>query len=108
MPGEVLFQHTNSAAMKRELTEFQYACEERLAAALEQAGLRVLNRRLDGVSETYITGDIEGRNVTFWIYRDMADFEAPSGHQAFEGPDYDSPDALAEEFIKALAAAAKL
>jgi len=88
--------------MKRELTSFQTECETQLAAALERVGKQVANRRIDGISETYITGNIKDQDIAFWIYADGADFQAPNRHQIFERPDYASLDELAEKFIGAL------
>jgi hypothetical protein len=93
--------------MVRELTSFQTECEKRLIAALAKAGKRIANRRLDGESETFITGNIEGHGITFWIYRNMADFEAPSGDRVFETPDYDSSDELTNKFVEGLIEAAR-
>lgn len=92
--------------MERELTKFQVRCEERLTATLARAGRSVADRRLDGVSETYITGSIGARDIAFWIYRDGADFRAGRCHRVFERPDYDSLDDLAEKFVQELAEAA--
>jgi hypothetical protein len=88
--------------MVRELTNFQTECEKGLIAALAKAGKRIENRRLDGVAETFITGNIEGHDITFWIYEDGADFHAGKRHRLFERPDYDSLDELAADFITKL------
>jgi hypothetical protein len=88
--------------MKMELTDFQIACEMRLAKAMQRAGKSIINRKIEGTSETFITGNIKNRDIAFWIYADGADFETPHEHPVFEKPDYDSLDALAEEFIKSL------
>jgi hypothetical protein len=92
--------------MERELTRFQTDCERRLTTALAQVGRRVAGRRLDGISETYITGKVEDRDITFWIYRDGADFEAGNLHPLFERPDFDSLDELAGAFVEQLLGAA--
>jgi hypothetical protein len=88
--------------MERELATFQTGCEERLTAALARLGRRVAGRRLDGQSETYITGSIEGRNITFWIYEEGADFHAGKRHRLFERLDYGSLDDLAGGFVAKL------
>jgi hypothetical protein len=93
--------------MKRELTSFQIECERGLASALATVGRFVVDRRLDGVSETYITGSIEGRDIIFWIYADGADFHARHRHRVFERPDYDSLVDLACKFIEELTKAAQ-
>jgi hypothetical protein len=92
--------------MEHQLTSFQTECEERLVAALAQVGRCVADRRLDGISEAYVTGSIEGRDITFWIYMDGADFHAGPRHRVFERPDYDSLDDLAGKFVQELAEAA--
>ena len=92
--------------MERQLTRFQAECEKRLTAALAQVGRCVADRRLDGISETYITGNIKDREITFWIYRDGADFKAGDREPAFESPDFESLDDLAREFIRQLVEAA--
>lgn len=92
--------------MERELTEFQTQCEGRLTAALAGAGRSVVSRQLDGVSETYITGRIEGCDLTFWIYRDGAGFHSGQRHRVFERPDYDSLDDLAGRFVHDMVEAA--
>ena len=85
-----------------ELTTFQINCEKRLTTALQAVGKSIINRKIDGRSEWYITGNIEGCDITFWIYTDAADFKAPHQHPVYESPDYDSLTELADEFIQAL------
>ena len=90
-----------------ELTDFQIKCEKQLAAVLQQLGERIINRRIDGQSERFIVGDILGRDITFWIYTDGADFRAPHKHPTFEKPDFDSLNELGAEFTRALVKAAQ-
>ena len=85
-----------------ELTDFQTNCEKRLTVALRQIGKNIVNRRIEGNTERFIVGNIQGHEVTFWIYSDAADFETPAENPLFERPDYDSLNDLADEFIKAL------
>jgi len=92
--------------MERELTKFQTECEKRLTAALAQVGRSLADRRVAGISETYITGSVQCRDITFWIYEDGADFKARDRHPTFERPDYDSLDDLADAFIQQLVEAA--
>jgi hypothetical protein len=91
--------------MERELTQFQRDCEQRLTAALAAKRRHIVERCVLGRSETYITGKVEGRDVTFWIYADGADFKAGAMHQIFEWPDYSSLDDLAAAFVGQLAEA---
>ena len=93
--------------MERSLTQFQTGCEKRLNATLARTGMTVAGRRLDGDSETYITGNIVGRDITFWIYRDGANFHAGSRrriHTAeFRAAEKLFPDLkLAKEHLKIL------
>ena len=84
---------------KHELTEFQLKCERLLIQRLAGAKRSISNRTLGGQRETYITGTIEGTDITFWIYDDGADFKSSRGNSIFEKPDYKSLDALAEDFV---------
>ena len=93
--------------MRPELTSFQIECEKGVTAALERVGKHVVDPRIDGVSETYITGSIKDPDIAFWIYADGADFRAPHEHRVFERPDYESLVALGIAFIEALLKAAK-
>jgi len=92
--------------MDPQLTHFQTECEKRLIAALAREGQSVTGRCVDGVLQNYITGSIKGRDITFWIYADGADFKAGDRHRHFERPDYGSLDALAGKFTEELAEAA--
>jgi len=73
----------------RDLTEFQ----------LKQTRRSISNRTLGGQNETFITGTIDSTDTTFWIYDDGADFKSAYSHPTFEKPDYESLDALAEDFV---------
>ena len=88
--------------MRRELTNFQIECEKGITTALEQLGKRIADRRIDGVSETYITGCIQDSDITFWIYADGADFRTANEHRVFERLDYESLVELGCAFIEAL------
>lgn len=90
-----------------ELTVFQIECERGISAAVEGLGKRIVDRRIEGVSETYITGTIEGSDITVWIYGDGADFRNPNEHRAFERSDYESVVDLGCAFIEALMKATK-
>jgi hypothetical protein len=93
--------------MTPELTSFQIECEKGVTDALEHLGNHVADRRIAGISETYITGTIKGQDITFWIYADGADFQAGHRHRVFERPDYDSLVDLGCKFIEELAKAAQ-
>ena len=85
----------------RTLSDFQIQCESKLSQALESIGKSIVNRKLDGEKETYITGSIPN-NITFWIYDDGADFKTPNSEPIFEKPDYPSLDELSEDFVTRL------
>ena len=88
--------------MNAELTIFQIDCEKRLVAALCAIGKVIINRKIDGRSEQYITGGIKGHHITFWIYADAADFKTPHQNPVFEASDYVSLESLADSFINGL------
>jgi hypothetical protein len=94
-----------------ELTQFQLECERLLIERLAQAGSSISNRTLGflswplpapfsrwsgpGKRRTYITGTIEGTDITFWIYEDWAMFDSSYGSPEFL-------DQAAEEFVAAV------
>src|SRR6266404_200915 len=88
--------------MRPELTSFQIECDKGITAALGRVGRQIAERRIDGISETYITGNIKEQDTTFWIYADGACFQAPHQHRIFERADYGSLGALGKAFIEAL------
>ena len=95
-----------------ELTQFQLGCERLLIERLAQAGSSISNRTLGfprlpfsapfsrwsvpGKRRTYISGSIEGTDITFWIHEDWAQFE--SSHGSFEFLDYGA----VQEFVDAV------
>ena len=101
-----------------ELTQFQLECERLLLERLAQAGSSISNRTLGflswplpapfsrwsgpGKRRTYITGTIEGTDITFWIYEAGADFNSSHGSQEFVTPKGMSPAGVAEEFVVAV------
>jgi len=92
----------NEEMNNHELTEFQLKCERLLIERLAEARRSISNRTLGGQRETYITGTIEGTDITFWIYDDGAGFKSSRGNPIFEKPDYKSLDALAEDFVASI------
>ena len=91
----------------RRLTDFQIRCEGRLSDALQRDGKSITGRKLDGQSQTYITGGVAGSDLQFWIYEDGADFKSSRSSSVFEKPDFDSLDALAEAFTASIVKAVK-
>ncbi len=90
-----------------ELTDFQIECEKSLTTALQAVGKTIANRKIDGRTEWFITGNIKDHDITFWIYTDAADFKTPNQHPVYESPDYNSLTELADDFIQALVKATK-
>lgn len=86
-----------------ELTEFQLKCEHKLVDRLVAAGRAILDREVIEGSETYITGTIEGTDISFWIYDDGADFKSCGRGPMFEKPDYKSLGDLADDFVASIA-----
>ena len=86
----------------QELTEFQLKCERKLVDRLGAVGRSISDRTLAGGSETYITGTIEGTDISFWIYDDGADFKSSGRGPMFEKPDYKSLDDLADDFVASI------
>ena len=86
----------------RELTEFQLKCERNLVERLRTLGKSISNRTLGGKTEIYITGTIDGTNISFWIYDDGAYFKTANSGPMFERPDYKSLDDLAKDFIASI------
>ena len=92
-----------------ELTQFQLGCERLLIERLAQAGSSISNRTVGfprlpfpapfsrwsvpGKRRTYISGSIEGADITFWIHEDWAEFKSSYGSPEFW---------IAEEFVSAV------
>jgi hypothetical protein len=91
----------------RELTDFQIRCEQGLSNALQQVGRSIAGRMLDGQTETFITGNVSGLDLQFWIYEDGADFKSSRDSRHFERPDFDSLDELAVAFTASIVEAAQ-
>jgi hypothetical protein len=88
--------------IRPELTAFQIEAEKGINAVLEHLG----DRRIAGVSETYISRSIKDQDITFWIYPDGAAFQVGRQMRRFERPDYEALADLGckfiEEFTKAV------
>jgi hypothetical protein len=88
--------------MKPELTVFQTEIEKAINDIVEHLGKQIAERRIAGLSETYITGTIKDQDLTFWIYSDGAAFLVGRRHRAFERPDYEALLDLSTEFLNEL------
>ena len=58
--------------MRPELTVFQIEVEKGINDVLQHLGKHVADRRIVGISKTYITGGIKDQDITFSIYPDGA------------------------------------
>jgi hypothetical protein len=61
----------------KELTQFQTKCEAVLIEDLKLVGRRLVNRRLEGVSETYIRAKVSETELVLFIYEDEAGIKGP-------------------------------
>ena len=93
--------------MRPELTVFQIEVEKGINDMLEHLGKHVADRRIAGISETYITGSIKDPDITFWIYPDGAALHAGRRRRAFERTDYEALSDLGCKFIEELTKAAQ-
>jgi hypothetical protein len=91
----------------RQLTSLQVTCEAALLEALSRTGLELLERRLDGIEETYVTARISGTSLEVFLYDDEAQTHGDGVSLYFETPDYRSPEALVAEFVRLSVAAAR-
>jgi len=62
----------------KELTQFQTKSEAVLIEDLTLVGRRLVNRRLEGVSETYIRAKVSETELVLFIYEDEAGIKGPS------------------------------
>ncbi len=93
--------------MRPEPTSFQIALERGVTEAFDHLGKPVVGRRTAGTAEIYITGSINGPDITFWIYPERAAFQVGQVRRAFERPNYDSLSELGCEFLQELVKAAQ-
>ncbi len=75
----------------RELTPQQEQCEQAMAAALQGIGARLVNRRMEGKSETYVMAQVEGTDLTVYVYENgEGQIRGPSVDDRFEAADFGS------------------
>ena len=87
--------------MKDTLTGFQLEVEKGINDVLEQLGKHVVDRRVAGIEETYITGSVSDQDILFWIYPDGAALQVGRRHRAFGFPKRESLLDTASEFLDA-------
>lgn len=81
------------------LNEFQRQCEARLVALLAKEGAVLVDRAVQGVSESYIVATISGTELHVWIYEDEAEVSGGEIDYRFERQDYDTQEALMKDFL---------
>ena len=85
--------------MKDELTAFQFEVEKGINEMLAHLGKHVVDRRMAGIGETYITGSVSDQDINFWIYPDSAALQVGRRHRAFGLPKRESLLDTAREFL---------
>ena len=85
--------------MKDELTAFQLEVEKGINDLLDHLGKHVVDRRIAGIGETYITGSVSNQDIIFWIYPDSAALQVGRRHRAFGFPKRESLLDTAGEFL---------
>ena len=87
--------------MKDQLTAFQLEVEKGINDVLDHLGKHVVDRRIAGIGETYITGSVSNQDIIFWIYPDGAALQVGRRHRAFGSPKRESLLDTAREFLDA-------
>ena len=85
--------------MKDTLTVFQREVEKGINDVLDHLGKHVVDRRVAGIEETYITGSVSDQDILFWVYPDRAALQVGRRHRAF--PKRESLLDTAREFLDA-------
>jgi hypothetical protein len=85
--------------LKGQLTAFQLEVEKGINEVLDHLGKHVVDRRIAGIGETYITGSVNNQDIVFWIYPDSAALQAGRRHRAFGFPKRESLLDTAREFL---------
>jgi hypothetical protein len=88
--------------MKDSLTLFQVELEKGINDLLAHLDKRVVDRRIAGIAETYVTGGIKDQDIVFWIYADAAALLVGRQHLAFGFPKREPLLDTAREFLDEL------
>src|SRR5713101_3516250 len=92
--------------MKDKLTTFQVEVEKVINDVLARLGRHVVDRRIAGIAETYVSGCVSNQDIVFWIYPDGAALQVGRRHRAFGFPKretlVDTAREFLDEFIKAV------
>lgn len=90
-----------------ELTEFQVVCETKLSGALSSINLKLCDKELgeitdtyfDHANETYIHASVDGTGIEVWIYDNGAAFSGPGIDMRYEHEDYANKEKLMDAFV---------
>ena len=85
--------------MKDKLTAFQLEVEKGILHVLDRLGKHVVDRRMAGIAETYITGSVSDQDIIFWIYPDGAALLVGRLHRTFGFPKREPLVDTAREFL---------
>jgi len=88
--------------MKDALTLFQVELEKGINDLLAHLDKRVVDRRIAGNAETYVTGGVSDQDIIFWIYPDAAALQVGRQHLAFGFPKREPLLDTAREFLDEL------
>ena len=91
--------HAPFGGMKNTLTAFQLEVEKGIKDVLDHLGKHVVDRRVAGIAESYITGSVSNQDIIFWIYPDSAALQVGRRHRAFGFPKRESVLDTAREFL---------
>ena len=97
--AEAVAELGSFGGMKDTLTSFQLEVEKGINDVLEHLGKHVVDRRIAGIAETYITGSVSNQDIIFWIYPDAAALQVGRRHRAFGFPTRESLLDTAREFL---------
>lgn len=85
------------------LTQFQIELSSRIKSELPRVGKSLLNEKIDGKKEFFITGEIAKTNLKIWIYKDSAEFtDLKKVDSRYEAADYDSLELLIDSYLQDL------
>jgi hypothetical protein len=83
-----------------ELNSFQIECEQQLLDILHRSNCKLLNRKIEGINERFVTGELSVRGLKVFIYIDGAEITGTNVDERFESAAYDSLNALRDSFLK--------
>ena len=98
-------EHERTWAAVREptesgLTPFQVMCETAIVSALSTLGVTLVNRKVEGRDESYVTAGLSGTDWTLWIYVNGAEVSSKaSALVRMEEWDAKTPEEFVTTFV---------